>query len=114
MGSRHFVPLHELSALLEAREFHGEAFAIAPSDDGTVVCLAQCKPSRSHARVCLDLNGFGPLDSLPVFAAVPIVQLGVRIVESFLIDIQHVRLIYRMAPAQVLVMPDGGKQRAEE
>ena len=62
----------------------------------------------------LDLDGLCPFHGMLVRPVVAIGQWVVRIVESFFVDIHDVRLVHGVAPAQHIVVADGGESGAEE
>ena len=114
MGLAHGVPLVHLAAFFELRHFHGQWFAVALGHDGSVMGAAEGESTIGESVGGLDLDGLVPFDGMLVCAVVAIGQRIAGIVESFLVDVHDVRLVHGVAPAEHVIVADGGKSGAEE
>ena len=110
----HFVPFLNRSALFQPRESHRHRLPVLHRDDRAMPGLLQRVLLLLHPRVRLYADRLGPRHGFPVSSVVAVLQRIFRIVESLLPHIHHVRLVHRVAPAEIFVMPDRRKPRAEE
>ena len=114
VGLAHGIPLVHLPAFFELGHFHGQEFAVALGQDGSVVSFAEGERAIGKSTGSLDLDGFFPFGGMPVFAVVPIGERVTGIVEGFLVDVDDIRLIHGVAPSKDIIVADGGETRTEE
>src|ERR1043165_6095601 len=105
MRSAHRVPLVNESTFIEFRQPEGQGLIAFNRENRTMVRFAQSDALRLNSAVLPELDHFGPLNSASMATRISIGKRIPRVIKLLEIKIGNTRIVNRVCPTQVFVMP---------